>query len=336
MSPGTYLEERAGVLLVHAFSMLASAAYLWLTGTQAQVIACLDAVWLALVAVWLGQGYYREKKYFQEMEALFDELPEKYLFAEVLPAPKSAVGKLYFSMCREADKAMLERMDETERSAREYREYVEGWIHEVKNPISAIDLYCRNHPGADTRMLQEEVQNLERLVRQTLYCARLGSAQKDYLVRECSLTDALVPALQSCRGMILGKHLKLQVQEDLGEVCTDVKWVGFILEQLLSNAVKYTRAGEGLIEIYTEQKPGGVWLWVRDNGCGIPPEDLPRVCERGFTGSDRTRRQATGMGLYLAKELCRKLGLSFSIDSVRGEGTRAGIGFPVGTLVKPK
>ena len=88
--------------------------------------------------------------------------------------------------------------------------------------------------------------------------------------------------------------------------------------------------------IYTEQKPGGVWLWVRDNGCGIPPEDLPRVCERGFTGSDRTRRQATGMGLYLAKELCRKLGLSFSIDSVRGEGTRAGIGFPVGTLVKPK
>ncbi len=335
MSLGTYLEEHAGVLLTHVFSLIASAAYLWLTGTKGQVIICLDTVWLALVAVWVGQGYCREKKYLQETEALFDALPEKYLFAETLPAPKSAVGKMYFSMCREAGKAMLERIDGAERSAGEYREYIEGWIHEVKNPISALDLYCRNHPGSDTRLLQNEVQNLERLVRRTLYCARLGSAEKDYLVRECSLADALIPALQSCRGMILEKHLKLQVQEDLGEVCTDVKWVSFILEQLLSNAVKYTRPEKGRIEIYTEQKPGGIWLWVQDNGCGILPQDLPRVCERGFTGSDRTRGQATGMGLYLAKELCRKLGLSFSINSAVGDGTRAGIGFPVGILVKP-
>lgn len=335
MSLGTYLEERAGVLLTHAFSLLASAAYLWLTGTKTQVIICLDTIWILFVGIWAVQGYYREKKYLEELEKLFDALPEKYLFAEILPAPKSAVGRQYFAMCREAGKAMIEHIDEAERSAQEYREYVEGWIHEVKNPISAMDLYCRNHPGEDMRLLQNEVRNMERLVRQTLYCARLGSAQKDYLVRECSLTDALIPALQSCRGMILEKHLKLQVQEDLGEVCTDTKWVSFILEQILSNAVKYTRADEGIIEIYTEQDPGGVWLWVRDNGCGIPPEDLPRVCERGFTGSDRSRRKATGMGLYLAKELCRKLGLSFFIDSAAGEGTRAGIGFPVGTLVKP-
>lgn len=335
MYPGRYLEEHAGSILFQIFLMLVLGSYLLATGTRPEAIVWIIVIWVVIAGVYLGGGYYSKKRRYEKVMDIFDHLQEKYLFAEIIPKPQSTMERLYFDCSRGANKAMLDRIESLSLSGREYKEYIESWIHEVKNPIAAIDLYCKNHPSEDSREIHKRLKELENLVNQALYYARSGYVEKDYFVQECSISDPLVMALQENRSLILEKHIGLEV-EDLEElVYTDPKWVGFILNQVLSNAIKYVENNTGLIRIFVEKEEKGLWLCVEDNGCGIPAADLPRVCEKGFTGSDRRRGQATGMGLYLAKRLCEKLGLTLKVRSELGKGTQIKIGFPVGTLTRP-
>lgn len=335
MYPGKYLEERAGLILLQIFLMLVLGSYLLTTGTRPEVIGWILAVWVIIICSYLGADYYYKKKKYEKIVDIFDHLQEKYLFTEIIPKPQSAMERLYFDCSRGANKVMLDRIESVSLSGREYKEYIESWIHEVKNPISAIDLYCKNHPSEDNKEILKRLKEMENLVNQALYYARSGYVEKDYFVQECSISDPVVTALQENRSLILEKHISLEV-EDLEEVVyTDPKWVGFILNQVLSNAIKYVKNDSGLIRIFVEKEEKGVWLCVEDNGCGILAADLPRVCEKGFTGSDRQRSQATGMGLYLAKRLCEKLGLTLNVASEMGKGTQIKIGFPIGILTRP-
>lgn len=332
---GKYLEEHAGILILQVLLALLSWVYLWLTGTEMQVILCLDLVWLLAAAGYLGQDFYRKKKRAEEIQEIFSGLEEKYLFTEVIRRPREQLEEVYFELARKSNKSMKDKIEEVLRDKREYKEYIENWVHEIKNPIAALEMHCENHPSEESRQLYREAYKIEELVNQALYYARSGSVEKDYFVREFSVGEALVPALQDCRAEILEKGLLVEAGEFEEKVYTDPKWVSFILKQILSNAVKYTTAEKGKIEIFLEKKDNGLWLSVRDNGCGIAQADLPRVCEKGFTGGQRQKRQATGMGLYLAKKLCSKLGLAFTIDSLLDQGTTVSVGFPIGRLTRP-
>ena len=212
---------------------------------------------------------------------------------------------------------MLEKIGEIQSERQEYKEYIEQWIHEVKTPITAMKLICENNRSEFTRELLVEVENINHFTEQALYYARSEHTEKDYTVREIRIRDVIHDAIADSKYLLRKNH---------------DKWVRFILNQIISNAVKY-RTEQPSLRFSTAQKHNQVILSVEDNGIGIPQSDLPRVFEKGFTGQNgRTVHSSTGIGLYLCKRLCDKLGIGLSVCS-QGNGTSVSLIFPINDFV---
>ena len=196
-------------------------------------------------------------------------------------------------------------------------EYYTVWAHQIKTPIAAIRLALQNEDTPLSRRLTGEVGRVEQYVQMALTYLRLGSDSSDYVIRSCTLDDIVRPAVRRFAGEFIQRKIQLNYQMLNYTVITDEKWLGFVVEQVLSNALKYTP--QGSVSIYME--PEGV-LCIRDTGIGIAPEDLPRVFEKGYTGSNgRSHRKASGLGLYLCREILTRLGHSVSAESQVDHGT---------------
>ena len=196
-------------------------------------------------------------------------------------------------------------------------EYYTVWAHQIKTPIAAIRLALQNEDTPLSRRLTGEVGRVEQYVQMALTYLRLGSDSSDYVIRSCALDDIVRPAVRRFAGEFIQRKIQLNYQMLNYTVITDEKWLGFVVEQVLSNALKYTP--QGSVSIYME--PEGV-LCIRDTGIGIAPEDLPRVFEKGYTGyTGRSHRKASGLGLYLCREILTRLGHSVSAESQVDHGT---------------
>ena len=196
-------------------------------------------------------------------------------------------------------------------------EYYTVWAHQIKTPIAAIRLALQNEDTPLSRRLTGEVGRVEQYVQMALTYLRLGSDSSDYVIRSCALDDIVRPAVRRFAGEFIQRKIQLNYQMLNYTVITDEKWLGFVVEQVLSNALKYTP--QSSVSIYME--PEGV-LCIRDTGIGIAPEDLPRVFEKGYTGyNGRSHRKASGLGLYLCREILTRLGHSVSAESQVDHGT---------------
>ena len=196
-------------------------------------------------------------------------------------------------------------------------EYYTVWAHQIKTPIAAIRLALQNEDTPLSRRLTGEVGRVEQYVQMALTYLRLGSDSSDYVIRSCALDDIVRPAVRRFAGEFIQRKIQLNYQMLNYTVITDEKWLGFVVEQVLSNALKYTP--QGSVSIYMD--PEGV-LCIRDTGIGIAPEDLPRVFEKGYTGyNGRSHRTASGLGLYLCREILTRLGHSVSAESQVDHGT---------------
>ncbi|QNM04822.1 sensor histidine kinase [Qiania dongpingensis] len=331
----TYCIEKAMMLVGNLLLAVALSIYMALLGNQLGNILWIDLIWILILLAVLLSGYWKWKRKQKETFEKLERLDRKYLIAEILEEPDQAEGRMYHQILKSACKSMADEIHAARETTAAYKEYIEEWIHEIKTPITAIDLICKNHETEETGRIREELRNVDGLVEQVLYYARSENVEKDYFIRELQLSDVVNPAVRSQRTAILEKGIRLIVEELPETVWTDEKWMTFILNQLLSNAVKYAGKKDPQISLRAEKTDGSVRLFVEDNGCGISEKDLPRVFEKGFTGGVRGNQKATGMGLYLSKKLCGRLGLSLDIDSVQGSYTRAVIGFPVGDYVDP-
>lgn len=196
-------------------------------------------------------------------------------------------------------------------------EYYTVWAHQIKTPIAAMRLALQNEDTPLSRRLTGEVGRVEQYVQMALTYLRLGSDSSDYVIRSCALDNIVRPAVRRFAGEFIQRKIQLNYQMLNYTVITDEKWLGFVVEQVLSNALKYTP--QGSVSIYME--PEGV-LCIRDTGIGVAPEDLPRVFEKGYTGyNGRSRRKASGLGLYLCREILTRLGHSVSAESQVDHGT---------------
>ena len=199
---------------------------------------------------------------------------------------------------------------------RDMLDYYTLWAHQIKTPIAAAELLVQS-AGAESGPLAAELLKIEQYVEMVLSYLRLGSQTTDYVLRRCALDDIIRGAVRKFARLFILKHISLDFQETGRTVLTDAKWLSFVLEQLLSNALKYTPEG-GSIRIYGD----GTTLVVMDTGIGIRAEDLPRVFEKGFTGlNGRSDRKSTGIGLYLCRQVMDRLGHSISLSSRPGRGT---------------
>lgn len=332
MRGGQYLKDQLPVLMINLLGMLALALFLMANGNGLQIILFILAVWLLVLVLCMLSFYYSRKKYLNRLLDMAEQLEERYLLPEVMEVPERADDQVFYQLMKMTEKSMLERIGGIQRERKEYKEYIEQWIHEVKTPITAMKLIYENNPGPFTRDLMTELENVNRFTEQALYFARSEHAEKDYSVREIRLSDVVHEAIAGNKYLLRQNHVAITVEDMDDVVYTDDKWVRFILDQLISNAVKY-RTDQPVLHFCTRKENDRVLLSVEDNGIGIPPGDLPRIFEKGFTGENGRRiHSSTGIGLYLCRRLCDKLGIGISASS-RGQGTTISLSFHINDFV---
>lgn len=340
MNVRDFLKDRFLLLVLHITCMGALGLFLKLTGYSSTNIALILIFWVLIVGAWLAVTYRERKTYFDEAEQILENMDQRYLLGELLPDSFRMEDKLYRAMIRRSNKSVIEKIRQIETERRDYREYIESWVHEVKAPITGISLLCENGrrlcgPSEAKELLRSvslENQKIENYVDFVIYYARSEQVYKDFLIRETNLQQVAEEVLAKNRLLMIRHGVQAGV-DCTDMVYTDQKWIAFILNQLILNSVKY--CGERpVFLIYTSREKDGVRLTVEDNGVGIREEELPRIFEKGFTGSNgRSRERATGMGLYLCRRLCDRLGIGISAESELGTGTKLILQFPISNLI---
>lgn len=332
MNSRRYWKNRIPFLLTNLICMVALIVFLLVCGNSISVVLLILVVWAVVLLSGLFLTYWKRKQQMQKLLDMAGWLSERYLISEVMELPEQAEDQVYYQLLKMAGKSMLEQIGEVRRERLEYKEYIEQWIHEIKTPITAMKLLCENHRTDWTKELLLELEKTNRFTEQALYYARSEHTEKDYSVREMSLSQVVHQAIADNKYLLLQSGVRLEVEEMADTVYSDEKWVRFILNQLIANVVKY-RSGQPVLRFSTRRKQDQVILVVEDNGIGISPADLPRVFEKGFTGQNgRMVQQSTGIGLYLCKRLCDKLGIGIAAES-SGQGTAISLAFHINCLI---
>ncbi len=260
-------------------------------------------------------GSYRDWK--KRRERLWAVKRELEVGLDALPKPRDQIEAQYQELLRGLYGQKQELVTEYNGRFQELVEYYTIWAHQIKTPIAAMDLILQQEESSFQKQIAQELRRIRQYVEMALVVLRLDADSTDYVIKEYELDDIICQALRKFAPSFIYKKIRL-VYEPLGKrVLTDEKWLLFVIEQLLSNALKYTR--KGTIEILLEEP---ATLCIRDSGMGIAPEDLPRIFEKGYTGyNGRKDKKASGIGLYLCRRILGKLNHGITVDSVLGEGT---------------
>ena len=332
MNRRQYWKNRIPFLLTNLICMVALTVFLLVCDISISAVLLILVVWALVLLAGLFLTYWKRDQQMRQLLGMAGQLSERYLISEVMELPEQAEDQVYYRLLKMAGKSMLEQISEVKRERLEYKEYIEQWIHEIKTPITAMKLLCENHRTDWTKELLVELEKTNRFTEQALYFARSEYTEKDYSVREMALAQVVHQAIADNKYLLLQSGMRLEIKEIQDTVYSDEKWVRFILNQLIANAVKY-RAGQPVLRFSACRQQDQVVLMVEDNGIGISPSDLPRIFEKGFTGQNgRIVHQSTGIGLYLCKRLCEKLGIGISANS-EGKGTTISLSFHINDFV---
>lgn len=333
MSGKLYVKNHLPLILLNLLGALALSLFLLATGNAIQTVLFILITWMLVLILCLTICYLSRKKRLDKLLEMAGQLKERYLIPEVMQEPDRAEEQVFYQLLKMSEKSMLERIGEVERERGEYRAYIEQWVHEVKTPITALKLLCENNRSPFSRDVLAELENINRYTEQALYYARSEHTEKDYSIREMNLADVVHGAIADNKYLLRQCDMAITVDDLEPVVYADDKWVRFILNQIISNAVKYRAPQHPALRIFTERSGDQVLLSVADNGIGIPESDLPRIFEKGFTGQNgRTIHSSTGIGLYLCKRLCDKLGIGLAASS-SDKGTTITLSFHINDFI---
>lgn len=310
---GAYLKRQGKLVFFLAGAAGVFAAVFSLYDLPLEAVAYAGALCLIMGLLFFAVGYRRFLGRHRELSRLLRQAGDRAL---PLPPPEGLLETDYQALLNAvcADRARLAA--ENGRRLQDMTEYYTLWAHQIKTPIAACRLLLQEQ-APRTAELEVEMLKIEQYVEMVLSYLRLDGASSDYLLREYDLDGILRQAVRKFAKLFILKRIALEFRETGKRVVTDEKWLLFVVEQVLSNALKYTPAG-GAIRIYGD----GETLAVADSGIGIRAEDLPRVFEQGFTGyNGREDKKSTGIGLYLCRRVMDRLGHGITIASRPGQGT---------------
>ena len=323
-----FLSDRLKRIALQVICAGLATLFLFATGTQPGVLVILLIVFLLVFLTVNMFDFFQQRARLLELKSILDGLDRKYLFTECVPQPKGLFERRLFDLTRLAGRDMTGAVSDAQASQREYREYVERWVHEIKAPLTAARLICRELDGDTRRKLTAELSQIEAHVERALFYARAENPEQDCLIRQIELEKIAAQAIENHRSLLIQNGIRVEMKHMNCAVYTDEKWAVFILGQLLQNAARY-RGSEPVITLSAKLLGRQAQLIVHDNGIGIPAHELPRVFERGFTGSNgRIRGGSTGIGLYLCRKLAVFLELELRMDSQEGAGTTVTLTFP--------
>ena len=326
-----YIKEKM-VLIIGTILALVSVEILLL----AYNISILIRVYCAFIIVFVMAlailiEYKKKKDYYNELIKNMEELKEKYLISEIIKTPNFIEGKILKDILQDTGKSMLENVNYYKNIQEDYKEYIELWIHEVKIPIAASKMIIENNKNEVTKSIDEELDKVENYTEQALFYARSNAVEKDYIINKTNLKEIVNGAILKNKTTLINEKVSLELSNlKEEEVYTDSKWAIFIINQIIQNAIKYSKKENNKIEISSQEKNDKVILYIKDNGIGIKKGEITRVFERGFTGENGRiiGQKSTGIGLYLCKKLCDRLGLGIELNSEKDKGTEVRIIFP--------
>ena len=282
---------------------------------QAPAEAALYAAVLCFVVVFVF--FFVRFWRFRRQYRMLQELARHAALPSELPPVRDALDATYQQLVQTLQAQISTLNMQRQRERRDMVDYYLLWAHQIKTPIAAMHLLLQDG-RLDREALRAELFKTEQYVQMVLSYLRLDSESNDLVLHSCALDDVVRQALRNYSCIFIQKKLPLKFEAGGTKVLSDEKWLLFVIEQLLSNALKYTNSGA--IRVQTE----GERLCIQDTGIGIRPEDLPRVFEKGFTGyNGRAEKKSTGIGLYLCKRVCDLLGHRLSLISAPGQGTCA-------------
>lgn len=332
MSGKQYLKNQISVILVNFIGVLALSLFLLANGNPVQTVVFIFIVWLIIVIAYLALVYSMRKGYLDKLLDMTEQLEERYLIPEIIAIPDKADEQVFYQIMKMAEKSMLEKIREIQNEQKEYKEYIEQWVHEVKTPITAMKLLCENNRSPFSREILAELENINQYTEQVLYYARSEHTEKDYSVREINLCDVVHSAIADNKYLLRQSNMTITIDNIENRVFTDEKWVRFILNQIIGNTIKY-HTEQPVLHFSTIKANDRIVLSIRNNGIGIPESDLPRIFEKGFTGRNgRIGKNSTGIGLYICKRLCDKLGIELTAYS-ENKGTTFSLSFQMNDFI---
>ncbi|HOO33433.1 MAG TPA: sensor histidine kinase [Thermotogota bacterium] len=239
--------------------------------------------------------------------------------------------RIYFDFLKQAYEKVENEKTLLKLEKKEYSEFIEKWVHEIKTPISVIALIAEKEgsiPEEVSESITEELKRISENVDRALYYSKLDSFNQDYFIEKTDVYRTAKDVIKSTAQLFIRKKIAIEISDDRLMVSTDKKWLHFIVYQIISNALKYTDEGGRITLSHVEETHDYIFS-ITDTGCGIRPEDIGRIFNKGFTGyNGRQDPSATGVGLYISKKLADKLNLKLTAESVSGGGTTIKIRFP--------
>lgn len=331
MKIGSFLKDKwlTTTLLLVAIASIEVILLLYPFGEFIKIY--IPVVIVGLYAIGLAIEYIVKRNFYQNVMDTLEELEDKYLITEIIQFPDFTEGEILKRVLEEIDKSMLEHVNEYKYRGEDYKDYIELWIHEIKLPIAASKMIIENNKSNTTKRIEEELDKVENYIEQALFYARSNTVEKDYFIKKVALKEMVNESIKKNRSALIQEKIAIYIHDIEMDVRTDSKWVVFILNQVIQNSVKYkSQDRNSQIEIYADKEKEKVILWIKDNGMGIKKGEITRVFEKGFTGTNGRllSKKSTGIGLYLCKKLCDKLGIAIGLNSVQGEGTEICLVFP--------
>ncbi len=336
MSLKSFIKDKVIYIIFLILSIFAVQTFLLTVQTNLYVRVCIGIIPIILFTIALIIEYCTKNKYYKRINEKLEELDEKYLVSELMETPNFVEGQKTKAIIQEAGKSMLENVNKYKYLQEDYKEYIELWIHEIKIPIATSKLIIENNPSEATKSINEELDKIENYIEQALYYARSNNVEKDYYIRKTSLKEIVNTAILKNKRSLLQNKINIEIHDVEKDIYTDNKWCTFILNQIIQNSIKYSKKENKKIEIYSEDKKEKVILYIKDNGIGIKQGEITRVFEKGFTGENGRidGKKSTGLGLYLCKVLCTRLGLGIELNSEINLGTEIKIIFPRSSFIK--
>ena len=297
--------------------------------TNRQAVIGVSITAIVGFVLYIIYDFNRRKKFYNKLLNDLDLLDKKYLITEMIDKPDFYEGEIFYDALYEIDKSMAEKIKEYSLSIQDFKEYIEMWIHEVKLPLASLNLIVHNHKELSDKKITEQLKRLDDDIEQVLYYVRSENAEKDYMIKETELNKVISNVAMKNKDILLENNIDFEVEVGNKKVLTDSKWLEFIVNQIVSNSIKYIRNDVShLIKITTEENNKNIILKIYDNGIGISKSDIPKVFDKTFTGNNgRKIETSTGMGLYIVKQLCKKLGHKITIDSKENEYTEVSFKF---------
>ena len=333
-----FFKEKVITILLLLFGIITIEIFLMAYNVGMFIKIYIPLIIMGLYMISIIIEYFKRKKFYDNLLKMLEELDEKYLITEIIKTPNFLEGQIFKNSLEQIDKSMLENVNKYKYMTEDYKEYIELWIHEIKIPISASKMVIENNKNAITKSIDEELDKVENYIEQALFYARSNTVEKDYYIRKVFLKEIVTESIKKNKSSLIQEKISIDIHDLDIEVNTDNKWIVFILNQIIQNSIKYRKKENSVIEIYANQGKENVILYIKDNGIGIKQGEITRVFEKGFTGTNGrlSNKKSTGIGLYLCKKLCNKLGIGIELNSVQNEGTKVKLVFPKDSYIELK